>query len=212
MSAPPPHRLVLSHAAPDAFAPMTRMILAKLGYLILRPEELASIEGAEELRPVLLLLDECQVEGFDGGHDGVPILVVVADDGAKPTDPRVAGVVRRPADTRALYRLIQQLTERTPRATPRVPTELPARCRRDAAEWLAVVRSISEYGCLVSSAEALDLGSRVELGFELPDSGRLALVAEIVYRAASDLGMVFPDIGEGERQAIARFVTRTLLH
>lgn len=212
MALPSPHRLVLSHAGPDAYAPMTRVILAKLGYLILRPEELAAIEGSEDLRPVLVLLDECQVAAFRADDPAIPILVVAGEDGEKPTDPRVAGVVKRPADTRALYRLIQQLTEKTPRAVARVATELTARCRRGPEQWLAVVRSISEYGCLLSSVEPLELGCRIELSFELPDSGRLALAAETVYQASSELGMVFPDIGEADRLAIAHFVTQTLFH
>ena len=36
--------VLISHAGPEAYAPMTRVILAKLGYLILLPEEIASIE------------------------------------------------------------------------------------------------------------------------------------------------------------------------
>ena len=49
---PPQYRFLLSHVGPDAYAPMTRVLLGKLGYLILLPEELASIEGSESLRRV----------------------------------------------------------------------------------------------------------------------------------------------------------------
>ena len=31
-------RVLISHAGPEAYAPMTRVILAKLGYLVLMPE------------------------------------------------------------------------------------------------------------------------------------------------------------------------------
>jgi hypothetical protein len=70
-----------------------------------------------------------------------------------------------------LYRLIQQLTEDTPRSNPRVPTHLPARCKSDGKEWTSTMLSLSENGCLVRSPEPLSLGRRLELSFELPRSG-----------------------------------------
>jgi hypothetical protein len=173
MSTPITQPVLLSHARAEAYAPMTRVILGKLGYLILTPEELESIEGAEEIRPVVRLLDERQLAEIPDDHDGVPIIVITGRHGATGADSRIAGAVRRPAGMHELYRLIQQLTEDTPRSTPRVPTHISVRCRRGEEEWATAMLSISENGCLMRSPEPLNLGGRVELSFELPRAGRL---------------------------------------
>ena len=110
-----------------------------------------------------------------------------------------------------LYRLIQQLTEDTPRATPRVATHLAARCRLRDQDWRATVLSLSENGCLVRSPEPLTLGGRVELHFELPRQGPLELVAETAYQLPPDVGMIFNGTPAAAREAIASFVSRTLL-
>ena len=44
-----PRRLMVLHAAPEAIAPMTRVILAKLGYVIVTAEEFESL-GPEIVR------------------------------------------------------------------------------------------------------------------------------------------------------------------
>ncbi len=126
-------------------------------------------------------------------------------------DPRIAGAVRRPAGMHELYRLIQQVTEDTPRSTPRVATHLPARCRRGGAEWGATVLSLSENGCLVRSPEPLLLGGRVDVSFALPHVGRLELEAETAYQLLPDLGLVFHATPASERAAIASYVTKTLM-
>lgn len=202
--------VLLSHATAEAYAPMTRVILGKLGYLILTPEELESIEGAEEIRPLVRVLDERQVAEIPDEHDGVPIIVITGRHGATGADSRIAGAVRRPAGMHELYRLIQQLTEDTPRSTPRVPTHIPVRCRRGDEEWATAMLSISENGCLMRSPEPLSLGGRVELSFELPRAGRLELEAETAYQLLPDLGMIFHATRASDREAIRSFVTATL--
>src|SRR5262245_38010867 len=170
--------VLISHAGPEAYAPMTRVILAKLGYLILLPEEIASIEDLADTRPLVRLLDERQFAEIPDDGDGIPIVLLTGRHGATGADARIAGAVKRPAGMHELYRLIQQLTEDTPRSTLRVPTHLPARCKCDGKEWTSTMLSLSENGCLVRSPEPLPLGRRVDLSFELPRAGRLNLEAE----------------------------------
>jgi PilZ domain len=204
-------RVLLSHAGPEAFAPMTRVILGKLGYLILLPQEFESIEHLEGTRPLVRLLDERQLGELPDDGDGVPVIVITGRHGTSGVDARIAGAVRRPAGMHELYRLIQQLTEDTPRATPRVPTHIPARCRRDGKEWRGALLSLSENGCLVRSPEPLFLGGRIQLSFELPRVGRLELEAETAYQLLPDVGMIFHATRASEREAIASYVKQSLL-
>ena len=108
----------------------------------------------------------------DGG--AVPMIVLTGRNGVTGTDPRIIGAVRRPAGLHDLYRLIQEALEETPRATPRIPTHLPARCRRNGQEWKASVLSLSENGCLLRTAQPVPLGTQVEIEFPLRPFGAAA--------------------------------------
>ena len=204
-------RVLLSHAPPQAYAPMTRVILGKLGYLILLPEEIESLGPAEPIRPVLRLLDERQLAELPDEDDGVPVVLLTGRHGVTGADPRIAGAVKRPAGMHEMYRLIQQLTEETPRSTPRVATHLVARCHKSGREWKATVLSLSENGCLVRSPEPMLLGGRVDLSLDLPRLGAIELEAETAYQLLPDVGMIFNGTPAPARQAIVSFVTRTLM-
>ena len=207
-----PHHLIVSHAAPDAYAPMTRAILAKLGYAILLPEEYESLGAARGDRtPILRIVDERQLAEVPEDPIALPLIVLTGRHGVTGADSRIVGAVRRPAGMHELFRLIQQVTEETPRSTPRVPTHLAARCKSEGKEWTATVLSLSENGCLVRTPETLALGRRLELSFELPRAGRLSLEAETAYQLLPDMGMIFHATRQSDREAIASFVTSTLL-
>ena len=205
-------RVLLSHAPAQAYSPMTRVILGKLGYLILLPDELAGLEQPESVEPVLRLLDERQLAELPDEPDDVPIILLTGRHGATGADPRIAAAVKRPAGMHELYRLIQQLTEDTPRSTPRIATHLAARCSKSGHEWKATLLSLSENGCLVRSPEPLLLGGRVDLRFELPQQGEVAVEAETAYQLLPDVGMIFNGMPAPARQAIAAFVERTLVN
>ena len=213
MAAPTlPNRLLVSHAAPEAFAPLARNILAKLGYRIVDPEDFEA--AAAELgvqRPDLRLVDERSLADAGEEEDPpVPIVVLCGRHGVTGADPRVVGAIRRPAGLHEIYRLVQQVLEDTPRSTPRVPTHLPARCQRDGREWRGAVLSLSENGCLLRSPEPLLLGSRIGLGFELPRAGKLELDAEIAYQLVPDMGVVFNATSPSVREAIGAYVASAL--
>lgn len=205
-----PHRFLLSHAPPEAYAPMTRAILAKLGYAILLPEEFEQVAGEAEVRPVVRIVDERQLAEVPDESDPLPIIVLSGRHGVTGADGRIVGAIRRPAGMHELFRLIQQVTEETPRSTPRVATHLKARCRKDGREWPATVLSLSENGCLVRSPEPLLLGARVDLEFVLPHEGSLKLEAEMAYQLLPDAGLIFHGIPTRQRQAIGRYVTGAL--
>lgn len=206
-----PNRFLLSHAPPEAYAPMTRAILAKLGYAILTPEEFERVAGEADVRPVLRIVDERQLAEVPDESDALPILVLAGRHGVTGADGRIVGAIRRPAGMHELFRLIQQVSEETPRTTPRVATHLSARCRKDGREWPVTMLSISENGCLVRSPEPVILGSRVELEFALPHEGGLRVEAETAYQLLPDLGLIFHGVPTRQRQAIGRFVTGVLV-
>jgi hypothetical protein len=208
-----PHRLMVLHAAPEAIAPMTRVILAKLGYVIVTVEEFESL-GPEIVRrgPELRIVDERNLADIpeDKGVQ-VPVVVLTGRHGVTGADPRIVGAVRRPAGMHELYRLIQQVLEETPRTTPRVPTHIVARCQRRGVEWRVAILSLSENGCLLRSPEPLLLGTRIELRFELPHAGALDLVAETGYQLVPDTGVIFHATSPDDRAAIGLFVKEALV-
>ena len=207
-----PQRLLVTHAAPEAYAPMARVILAKLGYWIVEPDEFPAVAAALGLeRPHLRLVDERSLADVEDEEDPpVPIVVLCGRHGVSGVDPRIVGAIRRPAGLHEIYRLVQQVLEDTPRSTPRVATHLTARCRRGGREWRGAVLSLSENGCLLRSPEPLLLGSRIGLGFELPRRGAVEVDAEIAYQLVPDLGVVFNATSPGVREAIGGYVAAAL--
>lgn len=210
---PLPRRVVVTHAAPDSFAPMSRAILAKLGYAIVTPEDLeepsCEIDGD---RPDLRIVDERGLlDVYEDGGPSVPIIVVTGKHGVTGADPRIAGALRRPAGLHELYRLMQQILEDTPRTAPRIPTHLPATAQRDGREWRVTVLSLSENGCLIRSAETLLLGARLDLRLPLPGQRTLQLDAETAYQLVPDVGLVFHATSPSDRQAISAYIARSLL-
>jgi hypothetical protein len=211
MGAELPQRILVSHAPPEAFATMTRPILAKLGYAILMPEEFEQVAaGSKDLRPAVRIVDERQLGEVPDDSDSLPIVVLTGRHGVTGADSRIVGAVRRPAGMHELYRLIQQVMEETPRSTPRVPTHLPVSCIRDGHEWRAKVLSLSDNGCLVRSPEPLLLGNRFEMIFVLPREGEMRIEAEAAYQLVPDVGVIFQSLPTSQRNAISRFVIQTL--
>jgi hypothetical protein len=150
-SVPLPQRVLVTHAAPAAFAPATLSILSKLGYAIVDPEVFARLADEDD-RPDLYIVDERNLaEVPDDGGSPIPIVVLTGRHGVTGADIRIAGAIQRPAGLHELYRLVQQVLEDTPRTTPRVATHIPARCRRQGKEWQSALVSLSENGGLMRS-------------------------------------------------------------
>ena len=209
----PARRLLVTHAQPEAFAPLARSILARTGYRIVSVEELDQLPPSIGLRrPDLRLVDERRLGEVpeDGEGGNVPIILLTGRHGVSGVDPRIVGAVARPAGLHELYRLVQMVLEESPRNTPRVPTHLPARCRRDGREWTASILSLSENGCLLRCAEPVTLRTEVELEFALPRAGSLWTPAEVAYQIPPDLGLVFYSTPAAVRRSIAEFVLESM--
>jgi hypothetical protein len=212
-----PRRILVTFAPTGAFAPMTRTILTRLGYVMLDPEEFESSPISEDgRRPDLHIVDERSLaEVPEDGGPPVPIIALTGRHGVSGADSRIVGAVRRPAGMHELYRLAQEALEETPRTTPRVPTHIAARCRRRQREWMqpewtVAVLSLSENGCLVRSSEPLLLGAQLVLRFELPRRGVVELDGEVSYQLVPDFGLVFHATAPADRATISSFIAEVL--
>jgi hypothetical protein len=206
---PPPRRLIVSHARPEAFVPMSRVILARMGYAILSVEEWRETPLWADRHPEVRIVDEHRLdevprEGEGGGE--APLVLLTGRRGATRDDPRILGAIRKPAGLHELHRLLQQALEACPRSVLRVPTHLPARCRHRGRELRGSVLSLSENGCLLRTSEPLTLGAELEIAFELPRAGLLETRAETTYQLLPDTGVVFQAPPAGLREAIHRYV------
>ncbi len=210
---PPPRHLILVFAREEAFVPMTRTILSRLGYALLDPEMWTESSYWAEREPQLLVVDEPRMDEVRAlrAHRGTPILLLSGRRGAPPEAPRLLGAVHKPAGLHELYRLLQQALEETPRTAPRVAIDLPAQVRRDGQEWAGEVLSLSESGCLLRTSQPLPLGSAIELSFELPGGDRIDTRAASTYQLLPDTGLVFEATPPAGRRAIAQFVERRLI-
>jgi PilZ domain len=209
-------RTILLYASRDALAPMTDVILAKLGYSIVVPETFEGMRAANPaLDPDVLLVDERRlVEAAaygDEGENEIPIVLLTGQHGATGADRRIVGAVKRPAGMHDLYRLLQQVFEDTPRSTPRVATQLRAHCSRGERSWEGRVLSISENGCLIRSPEEIPLGQTIQLAVELPRAGGIVLQAEASYQLLPDVGLVFSAVPAAQRHTLERFVAQSLI-
>jgi hypothetical protein len=163
----------------------------------------------------LLLVDERRLGETvaaeeEDGESAIPIVLLTGKQGAVGADPRIVGAVKRPAGLHDLYRLLQQVFEDTPRSTPRVATQLLARCAQGDRNWDGRVLSLSENGCLMRSSEAIPLGQRILLEFSLPGSERVCLEAEATYQLLPDVGLVFNAVPAARRKTLERFVAESI--
>jgi hypothetical protein len=204
--------LILSLARPEAYVPMARSILGRIGYAILSPEEWRENDALAERAPELCILDERQLTELTAGSDiaATPLVVLCGRGCAPIEDRRVVGVVARPAGLHELFRLFQEALEPIARGSLRVLTNLPVRLRRAGREWQGSLLSLSENGCLVRSPEPMELGAQLEVAFELPRGGRIETQAETSYQLLPDTGLVFQATPPASRRAIQSFVEELL--
>jgi len=205
--------LIISYARSEAYVPLARVILAKMGYSIVPVEDWENLPTGDRVRtPDLRIVDERRLGEIseEGGLSEVPMIVLTGRHGVSGVDPRIIGAVARPAGLHEIYRLIQQIIEDTPRATPRVDTHLPARCRSGEREWRGAVLSLSENGCLLRTPEPVNLGSQIAICFDLPRMGTIETQAESAYQLVPDTGLIFHRTPAAFREAILSFVEESL--
>jgi hypothetical protein len=204
-----PAPLILSLAPPESYAPLARITLSRAGYSIVSTERWAEMSQSVENAPRLAIADlECEGVGIP---PSTPWIALAPRGAPHPTRTPIVGLVERPAQFHALYRVLQLALEPTPRASARVSTSLPAHCRADTGNWDAQVISLSRDGCLLWREEAPPDGEVVTLDFELPTFGRVQVAGRTVYRRDTETALVFRDVSAPEGRSIQRFVEEKLL-
>jgi hypothetical protein len=192
---------IASHAQDSDYAPTSRVLLWKLGYALLPPEE------APE--PAVRVVRDDRLEEVAGpGRE--PIILLTRGRKRLPADPRVLGSLQRPAGLHELYRLIQAATEQNPRSVPRVPCSLKARASTATQHWDLTVTSLSDNGGLAQGQPRPGLDTRLTLEIELPWGETVGGPAVAAYEQGDDLGFVFNDIKLADRKLLTKAVVKLL--
>jgi hypothetical protein len=204
--------LILSIARPEAYVPLARSILGRMGYAILTRDEWSASPSLAERKTELCIVDDRLMTELPAApsFEAMPLILLCGKGRTPVEDRRVVGVIPRPAGLHELFRLFQQSFETAPRGSLRVATHLPVRLRRGGREWQGALLSLSENGCLVRSPEPMELGSQLELAFELPGTGLIETRAEATYQLVPDAGLVFQATPAASRRAILSFVEEQL--
>ncbi len=203
-------RWIVSVARSTDYVPLTRRILARLGYVIIPLEEW--LASAELLRhpPELCIVDEKRIGELPDDREfrDLPIVALTGRAGVTVGDARVIGGIPTPAGLHELYRLLQQAMELHPRSWLRVSTLIQANIRQRDREWTAPMLSLSENGCMVRSPEPLALDTPMEIRFDLPRLGLVQSDAKPTYQLLPDTGLVFERTAPGHRRSIQLFVEK----
>lgn len=201
--------LILSLAPPESYAPLARITLSRAGYSIVSVERWAEMSQSVANVPDLAIADlECDGIGIP---PSTPWVALAPRGAPHPTRTPIVGLVERPAQFHALYRVLQLALESTPRASARVSTCLAAHCRAEAGSWNAQVISLSRDGCLLWREEPPPEDEVVTVDFDLPNFGRVEVSGRTVYRRATETAVVFRDVSPPEGRSIQRFVEERLL-
>jgi len=208
----PSRGTIAIYAPARAFAPGAQNALVRLGYKLVTARTAERFRQDEILGPVVRIVDDRQLDQvpIEPGGAGLPMILLTGARGQATTDARAVGTVRRRARLRDIYEVLQRTLEDQPRAVPRVPDAIPARCSRQGRSWTAAIRSLSEKGCLVQSWSELERDLRVELCFPLANRGLVHVPAQPSYEDGQCTGLVFRGTTDTTRAAIAEYVAARL--
>jgi hypothetical protein len=182
--------------------PGVRTALARLGYRLISAEE------AKQTPPAVRVVNASGLARVP--DDPTPIILIATDETRVKEDTRITGVLPRPADLVGLYQLLQRTLEQYPREYPRIATTLSARCLEGDRNWLGAIVELSEKGCLLRSPTAPQ-SSGAQLTFALPERGIVEATGEARSRRGPDTGIVFREIQEQHRTAIADYISGVLM-
>ncbi|MBW2272343.1 MAG: PilZ domain-containing protein [Deltaproteobacteria bacterium] len=190
----------------------TRLSLDSLGYRLVSPSDSQQELDDNALECDLRLVDDRQIERVPSPEDD-PDTPIIALTGPRPRlleDRRVMGSIERPAQLQALYAILQDALELTPRSSPRIATELAARCVISSHGWPGAVLSLSTKGCLLRSDAELECGMQLNLQFVIPSREVITTRAHCVSTSGVDAGLVFCDPSLGERETINHYIVDQL--
>lgn len=203
----PTRRTLGSYVSSHALAPGTRPALEALGYSLVPVTTVGRFDDAG-WQVDLRLADERLLGRLP--DDDVPVILLGSGRGPAPDDPRVAGLIPRPAEVAALYPVLQGALEPRPRRAARAPANIPARCTRADRRWSGQVLRLSQAGCLLESASDLPPGLELNLSFPLPLGRTVSARARVSTRSSAGAGLAFRNLSSQARDAIGDYVQRRL--
>lgn len=200
-------RVILSLAPPQSYVSLARIKLSQAGYSVVSEERWEAHYAHVRRAPDLVIVDAERVRELAG----LPGILLYAHGHSVPWAPTAIGTIERPAGFHDLYRLVQEALEVNPRATPRVPTSIPARVRGTRGGVDGHVVSLSRGGCLLRRENPPEAGEEISLEFELPRCGTVEIIGRTVYRRAEEAGLVFRNLSVPASQGIQSFVEERIL-
>ena len=202
-------RKIQIRLTPRSLAPKVLPALQVLGY---RLREEADSVTSNPSDSGSWLVDESRLDEVPDAQDApnARILLISSPRMRQHDDPRIVAQAARPARLSAIYAMIQSAIEHSPRKTPRVRTQLSARCIRADRRSIGAVLSLSEGGCLLRTSDNLCKGTNVDVQFALPEYGLVSTPAECRYVRKGDAGLEFSGPAPDIRYSIAHFVTMQL--
>ncbi len=203
----PNPRVILSLAPPQSYVPLARLKLSQAGYSVISEDRWEAHYRNVGRSPDLVIVDAERVSELSG----LPGILLYSRGQNVPWAASAVGSIERPAGFHDLYRLVQTALEPNPRATPRVPTSIPARVRSAAGGEDAQVVSLSRGGCLLRRENPPEPGEEVLIEFELPRVGTLEIIGRSVYRRVCEAGFVFRNLSTPASRGIQSFVEERML-
>jgi hypothetical protein len=206
------HWTIGTHTTHRAIPRQTRLALDALGYRLVESGHAEPGLDGEAPDCDLRLVDDDQIELIPSPDDDpdTPVIVLIGTRPAPVEDRRVLGSIRRPAHLQPLYSMLQDALELTPRSSPRIATELPARCVLSDRRWPASVLSLSTTGCLLRSDAALEEGVQLSLQFVIPAQDVITTRARCVSLGAEGAGLVFSGSSMYGRESITHYIVDRL--
>lgn len=194
---------------PRSVAPKVLPALRALGYTLREDDE-----PIDKTVPIsgFWLVDEARLDELPNAKiaPAARILLISSPRKYQRDDIRIMARTTRPARLSAIYSMIQSTLENRPRMTPRIQTQLSARCIRADRRSIGAVLSLSEGGCLLRTGDSLRRGTKVDLQFALPEYGLVSTPAACRYTRSGDAGLEFSEPAADIRHSIAHFVTSQL--
>jgi len=197
------------HLTSGSLAPRVLEALRTLDYEL---EECEIVDRAALEDRRVWLVDADRLVDFPD-LDAMPdarLLLITPPDPEQEIDSRAFAHTTRPGRLGPVYAMIQRALEQHPRSTPRIPTQLSARCIRADRRSIGAVLSLSEGGCLLRTSDSLRKGMSLDLQFALPDYGLISTPAECRYTRRGNAGLAFASPTSDIRHSIAHYVTLQL--
>ena len=205
--------LILSLARPEAYVPMARSILGRIGYSILSPDEWRENEALAEQRagavhpgrsPARRALRRLRHRGDSRSSCCAAAAARRSRTVASSAWSRGRRVCTSSSDSS------RKRSSRSRAAACACSRTCPCGCAATGASGRARCSRSPRTAAWCARPSRIELGAQLDVAFELPRSGRIETQAETSYQLLPDTGLVFQATPPATRRAILSFVEELL--